>query len=470
MKRGPKPHPDILTPREWEVLELIREGLSNEDIAARLEISIDGVKYHVSEILGKLGVRDRLEAARWRPERQWRPWAIVSLPLSRWPRSLATRAVAFALAAGVAAMAGLLIWGLVTTRGGDDAQPSLVVEPPPTPTRTPPAVLIFDTASEQAMRLPGDHNITFAKWLTDGETFIALDIDARAWKAYDVDGGELRTLVTLPPEDIPYVTAHLYPSPRGDVAILTRDSPPDREPSVPFGTTLLELDSLAESSLPAPPGQNVSYLISPDGSRLAFSNEGEDNVSIMLAETASSDATVLRSVSRPDWSIVKEWSPDGSELLIQSNGVESSNTVYEVLDLSGTLVWRLLVPTRNSYPNVQWAGPGRVLIDQSQEPIVDASTPSSRRLLRVADGSELPVPESLAGATLTVSPDGRYAIARGPARNADEVGHRFDVRCSLVDFTTGRALATEENLPAGYCGTIDWTADSRFAIVTGGGN
>ncbi len=55
-RRGRPPYPDVLTPRQWQVLELLRLGLTNEQIAARLGISVDGVKFHVSEILGKLGV------------------------------------------------------------------------------------------------------------------------------------------------------------------------------------------------------------------------------------------------------------------------------------------------------------------------------------------------------------------------------------------------------------------------------
>ena len=34
-RRGRPPYPDILTPREWEVLALLRQGLSNEEIAQR---------------------------------------------------------------------------------------------------------------------------------------------------------------------------------------------------------------------------------------------------------------------------------------------------------------------------------------------------------------------------------------------------------------------------------------------------
>jgi DNA-binding NarL/FixJ family response regulator len=49
-----------LSPREWEVCELVGEGLSNDAIAERLRISRHTVKVHVSNVLGKLGVPDRM--------------------------------------------------------------------------------------------------------------------------------------------------------------------------------------------------------------------------------------------------------------------------------------------------------------------------------------------------------------------------------------------------------------------------
>ena len=53
-----------LTSREIQVLELLAEGLPNKAIAARLRISDQTVKFHVSSISGKLGAKNRTDAVR----------------------------------------------------------------------------------------------------------------------------------------------------------------------------------------------------------------------------------------------------------------------------------------------------------------------------------------------------------------------------------------------------------------------
>jgi LuxR family maltose regulon positive regulatory protein len=51
-----------LTRREQEVLRLLAAGASNQDIAHTLVISLDTVKKHVSNLLGKLGASSRTQA------------------------------------------------------------------------------------------------------------------------------------------------------------------------------------------------------------------------------------------------------------------------------------------------------------------------------------------------------------------------------------------------------------------------
>jgi two-component system nitrate/nitrite response regulator NarL len=78
-RRASPQTPIRLTGRELEVLGLIECGLSNKEIAGRLSIEVATVKNHVHNILEKLSVRRRAEAAAWM--RGWGPTLCTIFPL-----------------------------------------------------------------------------------------------------------------------------------------------------------------------------------------------------------------------------------------------------------------------------------------------------------------------------------------------------------------------------------------------------
>ena len=57
----PATRPDALTAREAEVVQLIAQGHSNTEIAARLYVSVATVKTHINHVFAKTGLRDRAQ-------------------------------------------------------------------------------------------------------------------------------------------------------------------------------------------------------------------------------------------------------------------------------------------------------------------------------------------------------------------------------------------------------------------------
>ncbi len=141
-----------LSPRQQEVLELIAAGKTNPEIAEALGISLDGAKYHVREIMAKLDVESREEAAReWRRMRSPVGRLRLALPALNW---LSKAGVVLAAVGLVAAAAATV--AVIAVLSGDAGEPDPVAPGPgesptvttlpvsPTPAPSSPDLSQFD--------------------------------------------------------------------------------------------------------------------------------------------------------------------------------------------------------------------------------------------------------------------------------------------------------------------------------------
>jgi DNA-binding CsgD family transcriptional regulator len=145
-----------LSPRQREVLDLIARGKTNAEIATRLGISLDGAKWHVREILGKLDLESREEAAFY--------WQRYNAPMARLGRAMSaltfggsTLKAALAVTASVAviAVAAAAVIAISNARGdgtsgaGPDDRDVVATPSPIAPVNCP----VNSAACEVALQL-----------------------------------------------------------------------------------------------------------------------------------------------------------------------------------------------------------------------------------------------------------------------------------------------------------------------------
>jgi DNA-binding CsgD family transcriptional regulator len=127
-ERGRPPYPEMLTPAEQRVLAELRAGRQNAEIATRLGVSVNTVRYHVSNMLGKLGRPNRAALRAWKGDAtgRRRGWAgIAGLLGGRGASGVGV--LAASVVVGVAAAVLLVVGsGRVTVPSGMEAEPSAV--------------------------------------------------------------------------------------------------------------------------------------------------------------------------------------------------------------------------------------------------------------------------------------------------------------------------------------------------------
>lgn len=140
------------TPRQREVLDLLVRGKTNSQIAETLGISLDGAKWHVSEIITRLGVDTRDEAAEYWRHRNGLRMRFTRVLAGFFGSGALKWSAATAFIAGVAVASAMVVVALRNDAGEDTdrspavppgdstvvdpsnpgAQPTVVVTPPPT--------------------------------------------------------------------------------------------------------------------------------------------------------------------------------------------------------------------------------------------------------------------------------------------------------------------------------------------------
>lgn len=203
-----------LTRRQREVLGLIAQGMSNPEIAERLGISRDGVKWHVSEILSRLGVDTREEA-----RDEWRRSRGLPARLRRLAGAAAFRWIVGGVSVG--AVAGVILGVAIFTRGlsvstnpaistdestaSADPGDSVVVytagassELLPTGSVTTWKVVTFDVKSHRQTSLFtfGGENEWPLRAMLDGDEIIT--VTTGAIRRSRLDGSEMRVLASAP--------------------------------------------------------------------------------------------------------------------------------------------------------------------------------------------------------------------------------------------------------------------------------
>jgi Tol biopolymer transport system component/DNA-binding CsgD family transcriptional regulator len=325
------------TPRQREVLDLLARGYTNPQIAEALGITLDGAKWHVREVLTKLGVANREAAAEW--------WRRERSPLARLTGLLAAFASRAALAAAGALVVGVAAIAVIAALrdDGDELLGASTVVP-----QTPAATVggqasPTPTPDGSIARLPGgdgpkvawvSHGDIWVKAMSGADVQVTFDESSSApqwsssgkWLAFQRGNGVWVAGESSASVEVADVgRAGFEWSPVGDqLALDTAD-----------GRLLVWDPASGATRELARKGVFGSFAWSPDGRRIAFANlpvpgptEGgrPSPGTLAMVDVASLAQTEL-AAKEPGagWFVTVDWSGDGRSVLFWDNAAASAS-------------------------------------------------------------------------------------------------------------------------------------------------
>lgn len=281
--RLPRAAADELTPRQQQAAALLARNYTNARIAGELGISLDGAKYLVSEVIGRLGVETREEAAD-----AWRARQGLATRLRRFAaRASAAWVVRWAAVALMAAALAVIVFVVVRSADDDGTAPAgteTAAATEPTASTATPVPLSRSLGRLGVIRSVGgsarpyvmDVDGSNAVELTAGLAFVQ-------WAAWEPSGARVAAWAD---EDPAGTNPGLW--------LISSTSPDDRQ--------RIEL-----------PTELMDMAWSPDGSQIALAlREGEASSDLYALSVDSGD--LVRLTDTPGFENSPQWSPDGTQI------------------------------------------------------------------------------------------------------------------------------------------------------------
>ena len=353
--RGRPGHPDSLTPAEWAVVELVRDGPTNAEIAVRRGVGPETEKSQVASILGKLSLMDRRALATW----EGRPGAATPSGERWWSVSalfgwlaLFTKLPELGLGLAPVAIGGTAIGGVavvVLVSSGDDAETQRIVFARSESDRPADIAALFAGYAIYVMNRDGSQQTR----LTDHAS-------GDYWPAWSPDGSRI-AFHSGRDGNLELYVMHADGS---NQARLTANDAVEGWPSwSPDGSRIVfssdrhgnpeifVIDSDGSGLVRLTETGVVNFLpaCSPDGSRIACASNRDGNVESYVMNADGSDVTRLTNSLATDHT--PAWSPGGTRIAFKSER-DGQAEIY-IMNADGSDVTRLTkLPRDRPHPSL----------------------------------------------------------------------------------------------------------------------